>query len=190
MIIGITGGSGVGKSTASKVFEKKGFFVIDADKVAHSVMDKGSACLEEVVDFFGSDYLNPDGSLNRKMLGKTVFNNKDLLEELNKITHKYITKEIEFCAQSKENVIIDAAVLFESGLENMCDKTVFVSCSAEIRINRIMLRDDINYEYAKSRIDAQQKDDYYRQKCDFEIVNDGENNIDTKIEEILTCLKA
>lgn len=189
MIVGITGGSGVGKSTVSCEFEKKGFFVIDADKVAHLVMDKGTECLKEVIDFFGAEYLNADGSLNRKKLGGTVFNNKELLEKLNEITHKYIIKEIETLAYSRENVIIDAAVLFESGLENMCNKTLFVSCPQEIRVKRIMARDNVSEEYARSRIQAQHNDDYYRKKCDFEITNDGENNIETRVEEILACLK-
>ena len=190
MIIGITGGSGVGKSTVSKEFEIKGFFVIDADVVAHKVMDKGSECLKEVIDFFGSEYLNSDSTLNRKKLGTLVFNNKEMLGKLNEITHKYIIKEIEFCAQNKENVIIDAAVLFESGLFEMCEKTVFVSCPYDIRIQRIVARDNVKSDYAKSRIDAQQKDEYYKEKCDFEIINDGENNIEEKVEEILTWLKA
>ena len=102
MIIGITGGSGVGKSTVSKEFEKKGFFVIDADIVAHKVMDKGSECLKEVIDFFGSEYLNSDSTLNRKKLGTLVFNNKEMLDKLNEITHKYIIKAIEFSAKGKE----------------------------------------------------------------------------------------
>ena len=190
MIIGITGGSGVGKSTVSAEFEKRGFFVIDADRVAHRIMDKDTECLKEVIAFFGSEYLDCDGSLNRKKLGSLVFNNKGLLEELNKITHKYIVNEIELCAQNKEKVIIDAAVLFESDLRNMCEKTIFVSCPYDIRIKRIMARDNVSFDYAKSRIDAQKSDEYYRSKCDFEIINDGENYIVKNVEEILTCLKA
>ena len=190
MIIGITGGSGVGKSTVSAEFEKRGFFVIDADKVAHKVMDKGTECLKEVITFFGTEYLNDDGTLNRKKLGSLVFNNKEKLEKLNEITHKYIIKEIKFLSQKDENVIIDAAVLFESDLKNLCNKTIFVSCPFDIRVKRIMERDNITRTYAEDRINAQPKDDYYKQRCDFEITNDGDNDIVAKVEEILTCLKA
>lgn len=190
MIIGITGGSGAGKSTVSAEFEKRGFFVIDADKVAHQVMEKGTECLKETVAFFGEEYLNKDGTLNRKKLGSLVFNNKEMLDKLNEITHKYIIKEIKCLSQKSDNVVIDAAVLFESSLKEMCDKTVFVSCPFDIRVERIMARDKVSEKYAADRINAQKKDEYYRQKCDFEIVNDGDNNIEAEAEEILTCLKA
>lgn len=190
MIIGITGGSGVGKSTVSAQFEKNGFFVIDADKVAHKVMDQGTECLKEVTDFFGTEYLNGDGTLNRKKLGNLVFNNKEKLEKLNEITHKYITKEIVLLSEKNENTLIDAAVLFESGLNELCNKTIFVSCPFDVRVKRIMERDSITETYAKDRINAQQKDEYYRRLCDFEIINDGDNDIKVKTEEILTCLKA
>ncbi len=190
MIIGITGGSGAGKSTVSEEFRKKDFFVIDADKVAHQVMDKGTECLKEVTDFFGTEYLNFDGTLNRKKLGALVFNNKEMLEKLNEITHRHITEEIKNLMQNNENVIIDAAVLYESGLGDLCHKTIAVLCPSDIRIKRIMSRDRISEEYATSRIKAQQKDEFYKSKCDFEIINDGENNIEARVEEILTCLKA
>jgi len=190
MIIGITGGSGVGKSTVSEKFQKRGFLIVDADKIAHRVMDKGTDCLNEVISFFGREYLNSDGTLDRKKLGSLVFSNKELLERLNEITHKYIIKEIEFMVSNTPNAVIDAAVLFESGLEKMCSKTIFVSCPSDIRLERIMARDNIGREYAENRIKAQQSDEYYREKCDFEIVNDGDNDIEAEVEEILTCLKA
>lgn len=190
MIIGITGGSGVGKSTVSKEFEKRGFFVIDADKIAHQVMDKDTECLKEVIDFFGTEYLNSDGTLNRKKLGALVFNNKEMLEKLNKITHKYITEEIKDLSQIHDSVVVDAAVLLESGLGDMCQKNIAVLCPEDIRVKRIVARDNVSQEYAKSRIMAQQKDEFYRSKCDFEIINDGDNNIEARVEEILTCLKA
>lgn len=189
MIIGVTGGSGTGKSTVSDYLKKAGFYVIDADSVAHSVMESGSPCLNEVLDFFGNEYLNSDGSLNRKKLGSKVFEDKNLLEKLNEITHKYIIKEIEFLALKHPFVVIDAALLFESGLSKLCDKTIFVSCIKEIRIKRIMARDNVTEQYASSRINAQKDDDFYRQRCDFEIVNDGKQNIALKIEEIFACLK-
>lgn len=190
MIIGITGGSGTGKSTVSAEFEKRGYFVIDADKVAHRIMDKGTACLGEVTEFFGEEYLNSDGTLNRKKLGAKVFNDASLLEQLNKITHKYIRKEIEFLTQGKSLAVIDAALLFESGLDDLCEKAVFVSCPADIRIQRIVSRDGVDKDYAVSRINAQKPDEFYRKKCDFEIINDGKQDVALNVEEILTCLGA
>jgi len=189
MIIGITGGSGAGKSTVSSQFEKLGYFVIDADNVAHKVMDAGTSCLKEVIDFFGEKYLNPDGTLNRKKLGNKVFADKNMLDELNRITHKHIINEIKFLAQDKSLVIIDAALLFESGLNYMCNKTIFVSSSFAKRVERIVIRDNVSEDYAIRRINAQQKDDFYREKCDFEIKNDDDENLALRVEEILSCLK-
>lgn len=175
MIIGITGGSGGGKTTVSKEFEKAGFKIIDADEVAHRVMKKGTKCLEEVVDAFSEEYLTIDGELDRKKLGSLVFNCPEKLELLNSITHKHIINEIK--EEMTDKTVIDAIGLFETELYTLCDSTVFVYCPKEIRVKRIMERENINEEYALSRINAQKSDDYFKSKADFTVINDGEHNI-------------
>lgn len=175
MIIGITGGSGGGKTTVSKEFEKAGFKIIDADEVAHRVMKKGTKCLEEVVEAFSEEYLTIDGELDRKKLGSLVFNCPEKLELLNSITHKHIINEIK--EEMTDKTVIDAIGLFETELYTLCDSTVFVYCPKEIRVKRIMERENINEEYALSRINAQKSDDYFKSKADFTVINDGEHNI-------------
>lgn len=189
MVIGITGGSGAGKSTVSGKFEKYGFKIADADKIAHRVMEPGTSCLGEVVAYFGDGFLNQDGSLNRKKLGGVVFSDHKKLDALNKITHKYITDEVKKIISENENTIVDAAVLFESGINTFCDATVYAHCPEEVRIKRIMLRDGISEEYAKKRIKSQAEEGRYRELCNYTIVCDGVADVDKQIEEILNCLK-
>lgn len=175
MVIGITGGSGGGKTTVSKEFEKAGFKIIDADEVAHRVMEKGSKCLAEVVDAFSEKYLKEDGSLDRKRLGSLVFNNPEKLQLLNSITHKHIIEEIK--KEITDKTVIDAIGLFDTELYTLCDSTVFVYCPEDIRVKRIVEREGVSKEYAESRIKAQKDDGYFKSKADFTVINDGEHNI-------------
>ena len=104
MIIGLTGGSGCGKSCGARVFAKAGFVVLDFDKIAREVCSAGSECLEEIKIHFGNEIILPDGSLNRQALGAIVFADEKLLSILTKITHKYILKETD--ALIEEQVIV------------------------------------------------------------------------------------
>ena len=137
MVIGITGGSGAGKTTVSKEFINAGFNIIDADEVAHKVMEKGSLCLKEVIDVFSDEYLNEDGTLNRKKLGALVFNDPEKLALLNSITHKHIINNIK--EQITEKTVVDAIGLFDTELYTLCDSTIFVYCPKEIRVKRIII---------------------------------------------------
>ena len=94
MVVGLTGQTGAGKSTVSQVFAQNGFAVINADKIARVVVEKGSKCLDEISDFFGSRILNEDKTLNRKALAKIVFTDRSKLDSLNTIIYPYITGEI------------------------------------------------------------------------------------------------
>lgn len=175
MVIGITGGSGGGKTTVSKEFKRLGFNIIDADEVAHKVMEKGSTCLKDVIYTFGKEYLNEKGELDRKKLGALVFNNPDKLALLNSITHKHIISKIK--EQITDKTVIDAIGLFDTELYSLCDSTIFVYCPKEIRVKRIMEREGINESYAISRINAQKDDEYFKAKADFTVVNDGTEDI-------------
>ena len=138
-ILGVTGGTGSGKSTVCEYLKEKGAKIIDADIVAREIVMKGKPALFEIEEAFGSDVLFSDGSLDRKKLGKIVFASSEKLNILNGITHKYIIEEIKNrVSESDENlVIIDAALLFETELFKLCHKTVAVTADKKEREKRI-----------------------------------------------------
>jgi len=191
-IIGLTGGSGAGKSTVAKVFALHGARVIDGDIVARSVVEKGKPALVEIIDTFGKQVLLPEGSLNRAKLAKIVFSSQDALHKLNEITHKYITEEI--CAELKSAkepvVVIDAAALFESGINRLCDAVVCVTAEKEMRIKRIIARDNLTHQSAKERIEAQKDDSFYIKNSDFCIENNGdEQELFARAAQIINGVK-
>lgn len=175
-IIGLIGGSGAGKSSVSKEFQKWGAETIDGDQVARDIVLPGKPALLELVETFGTDILCPDGTLDRKKLAKIVFSNPGELHKLNLITHKYISEEIkkEIANCKKPLFVLDAAALVESGIHKMCDLIVFVNAEKETRITRIMARDGLTREEAERRVNAQKEDDFYRANSQFEIQNNGD----------------
>lgn len=184
MIIGLTGGSGTGKSTVSLWFEKRGYKIIDGDKLSRELTVKGSPVLEKITEEFGSEYLLPDGNLDRRALGGLVFTNEEARLKLNAILHPAITDEVKRQIAGTENAVIEGAAIHECDIWKLCDKCIFVSCPEKIRIERIVKRDNISYEYAKNRVTAQKSDDYYREICDIEIVNDGQKTLEQKLEDL------
>jgi len=175
MILGLTGGSGTGKSSACKFFKEKGFLIVDMDKVSRKVCQKGEPCLDEIVSFFGRGIIDENGELIRKKLGDIVFSDKEKLEILNKITHKYIINEAEiFISQNPgKDIVLDAAVLFESGADALCTHTLCVLGSFEKRLSRIMERDSLSEESARNRILSQPDDSFYTSRCDAVVYNNG-----------------
>lgn len=182
-VIGITGGSGCGKSYVSAELAKLGAAVIDCDKIAREVMEPGMPCLSEVAEFFGADVLE-NGCLNRKRLAEIVFSDKEKLAELNRISHKYILAGIyeKIEQETAEIIIIDGAVLIESGVG--CDVMIGVLADREIREKRIMERDGLTVEEARRRISAQKPDKFYLENCDFVVYNNNEINTDELMERI------
>lgn len=174
-IIGLTGPSGAGKSTVSRVFRSMGAHTVDADKTARVVVEKGKPALLEIQNVFGKTVMLSDGTLNRSALAKIVFNSPKDLHKLNMITHKYIAEEIKKEIESavERVVIIDAAVLFESSLNSICDCVVCVTAGREMRQRRIMARDGLSMKQAQERIDAQNSDDFYISRSDLHIENNG-----------------
>ncbi len=152
MIIGLTGRTGSGKTTASGVFSEQGAGIIDADAVAHEVLRKGGAAYKGVIETFGAGILSESGEIDRSLLGAEVFNNIKKLLKLNELTHSHILAEIKLriAASTRENTVIDAALLFESGLDEVCDLTVAVTAPESVRMSRIMERDRLSAASAKA----------------------------------------
>lgn len=173
-VFGITGGSGSGKTTVSNLFRAFGAEVIDCDVLSRETTAPGSSCLSEIVNEFGLAVLMPDGSLNRRSLGKIVFENKDKLKILSKITHKYIYERVCLMIKSSSNDIIgiDGAVIIGSAVESLCECMVCVIANDEIRKKRIMQRDNISEQAAAERLYSQKSNNFYIENSDYIVYND------------------
>ena len=164
MIIGITGGSGCGKTTLLNLIAEHGGLVLDCDAIYHELLKTDQAMLSAIDDRFPG--VMEDGVLNRKKLGTIVFADKQALLDLNAITHAAVKKEVLHRLESQPKLAaIDAIGLFEGNLAELCDVTVAVTAPTEDRVNRLMNRDGISQEYARSRIAAQHDDRWFREKC-------------------------
>ena len=190
-VVGLTGQSGSGKTTVSAGFAAAGFMVINADIIARQVMEKGQPCLEETVGHFGREILLPDGSLDRKLLGKIVFSDRKSLDELNGICYKYINRMVEdmiseYGRQGGEYVLLDAPTLFEAGEDKLCDVIVSVTADKELRLKRITERDKISESAADERFSSQHDTDFFRSRSDYIIENNGSvQELKHRAEEII-----
>lgn len=176
-LIGITGGSGGGKTTALDVLRSMGALTIDCDRLYHELLESDDALLSELEGAFPAAFA--DGALDRKKLGAVVFANPDALARLNGITHKYVGAEMDrrlrdFAANEGAVAVIDAIALIESGFDSRCDAVVAVLAPEEVRIERLMKREGLTREYAKLRVSAQKPDSYYRENCGYILENSGD----------------
>ncbi len=189
IVYGLTGKTGAGKSTVALALKEKGFYIIDGDIIARHITDKGKPALKELSDFFGKDIINPDGTLHRKLLASRAFSSKENTAKLNEITHPHICAEfLEEIERAKkegyEKALIDAAAILESDCKRLCDKIIVVTAPADIRLERILLRDGITREQALTRMNAQRDDEYYFSRADIIVRNYPPYEISEQIKEI------
>lgn len=172
MIIGITGGTGCGKTTLLNLVRQQGGLVLDCDAIYHELLRSDAQLLCAIATRFPGTVEN--GVLQRKRLGAIVFSDETALQDLNAITHSAIKAEVIRRLESKpELAAIDAIALLESGLAELCDVTVAVTAPTEDRVRRLMVRDGISEEYARNRIAAQHEEVWFREKCDYILENSG-----------------
>lgn len=183
--IGLTGPTGAGKGFVGEELKKRGFKIIDCDYYVRKAEEKGSPVLEELAAEFGDDILT-DGELNRRLLAQRAFESKEKTDALNRIVHP---KVIELCRQQADGLcVLDAPQLFEANAQDDCYKVITVVAPDEMRLERILKRDNLTARQAFIRMNAQFDNDYYIKRSDYVIYNDGRdiiNQIDKIMEAIL-----
>lgn len=172
VVLGITGGTGAGKTSALRAVEDLGGMVIDCDAVYHQMLVSDEALRRDIHNAFPSAF-DREGVLDRQKLGQEVFSDKERMAQLNDIVYRHVIPEVNrlLSEGTASLYAIDAINLLEGGLDQLCDRTVAVTAPMELRVRRIMARDSITEQYARLRISAQKPDEYYRGKCDCELNN-------------------
>ena len=175
IVLGLTGGTGAGKTSALNAIRELGGEIIDCDAVYHEMLDDDQE-LRNTINAAFPGVFGADGKLNRQKLGQEVFAKKERLDKLNAIVFRFLIPELERRLDSAPDGLyaIDAINLIESGLDRLCDRTIAVTAPTELRVRRIMARDNISEQYARLRISAQKPDEFYRSKCDLELNNGAE----------------
>ena len=174
-IIGITGPTGAGKTTALHALADLGAAVIDCDGVYHDLTENSAPMLDELRRRFGDGIFDSDGALQRKVLGTIVFGDEGSLADLNAITHRYVNDEVDrrldqARGEGRPAAAVDAIALLDSDLRDKCHCTVAVTAPDEVRVRRIMARDGIGEEYARLR-----PVEYFEHNSDYTLRNDGED---------------
>ena len=170
VVLGITGGTGAGKTSVLDVIREMGGVVV-CDAVYHEMLN-GSEEMRNTINAVFPGVFDADGKLNRQKLGEEVFSRRERLARLNDIVYHFVVPEVERRLGKDTGLYaIDAINLLESGISELCDKTIAVTAPTELRVRRIMARDGISEQYARMRITAQKPDEYYRTKCDCELTN-------------------
>ncbi len=183
VIIGLTGGSGCGKSTVAQLLCEHGAAWIDTDAIYHDMISSDTPCTRALAKAFGNGILQTDGAVDRRALAALVFEDtpsgREALALLNRITHAYVKAECEsllrrYHGQNQHIVVLDVPLLYESNMDTMCNITVAVLAPIETRVRRIMVRDGISEDAAKKRINAGQADEYYKERTSRIIDNTGD----------------
>ena len=172
LVVGITGPTGAGKTSALRALEQLHGYVLDCDAIYHEMLRTDDALRQDITAAFG-DVFTPDGTLDRQKLGTLVFGDAAQLQRLNTIIYTHLPRELHrrMDASPAPVIGIDAINLVESGLSRLCDRTLAVIAPAEDRVRRIMARDGIGEAYARLRVAAQKDDDFYRTHCTDVLVN-------------------
>ncbi|MFZ2313212.1 MAG: dephospho-CoA kinase [Methylobacter sp.] len=175
--VGLTGGIGCGKTTVAKVFAKLNIPVIDADEIAHQLVEKGQPALDQIQQEFGTDILNPDGSLNRKKLSERIFSDLKQKQKLESILHPliYKTMQSEIEQLNAPYCVICIPLLFETDMVHFVDRVLVVDCPVEMQIERVKNRDHLTIERIQSIINNQISRELRKEKADDLIDNSVTN---------------
>ncbi len=175
--IAVTGGAGSGKTSVCSRLKEWGLNVISSDTLAREVVAPGTDAFKNIINYFGKKVLLPDGDLNRSMLRRIITGDDVARSALERFVHPEITKLVQLkIAQAEQDgerfVLVEVPLLFELGIQDRFDVVVLISAKRELRIQRLMQRDNISKKEAKDLLDVQMTDAEKMQKSDFIIKND------------------
>lgn len=188
-IIGLTGGIGSGKTTVSKIFETFGAAVYNSDLRAKKIQDENHAAISGLKKLFGENIYSKDGILDRKKVASMVFSDEIMLQKLNALIHPLVFEDFSnFCKinTEKKAVVLESAILIESGFFKRVDFSVLVTADLETRINRTVMRDRVTKEQVLSRMKNQMSDIKKKEFCQYEIINNGSlDEVENQVKIIL-----
>lgn len=192
-ILGITGPSGAGKTTLTNILRNNyKAYTIDADEVAKKLSNNNQTeYFRQMVKLFGNDVVKEDGNLDRKRVATIIYNNEEKRNSLNKLTFQYVVDEItdqikEVRKQDYDYIGIDVPLLYEAKMEKICDCVIAVVAEDNEKITRICKRDNISPELAKQRLEIQKDNEFFAQKANFVIYNDGSiEKLEKSLKEII-----
>ncbi|MBT3207020.1 MAG: dephospho-CoA kinase [Bacteroidetes bacterium] len=190
--VGITGGIGSGKSIVCEIFKQLGIVVFQADLAAKQIINNNEQVKLELISKFGIEIYNDLGEINKTEFAKNIFNNQKNLQTVNSIIHPIVKLNFDEVAKKHNNkkyIIKEAAILFESGAYKELDKIITVSAPLEIRIKRVIERDNTERQLVIDRIKNQISEEERIEKSDFVIVNDEKNLLVPQILSIDKILK-
>ncbi len=185
LIIGLTGGIGSGKSTVATIFSKLNVPIYDSDTRAKTLLNTNQELITKVKDLFGKDIYDQDNHIKREELAKLVFNNATKLQQLNAIVHPAVKEDTKIWQElHKDNkyVIKESAILFETGIYKDMYKNILVIAPLELRIQRVMHRDNATKEQVEARINKQMRDEEKMNLADYIIINDESISL---VEQVL-----
>jgi dephospho-CoA kinase len=191
IIVGITGGIGTGKSVVTTILSTMGYPVYDSDSEAKNIMLREPQVIRELQQAFGDDLFD-NGQLNRQRLAGEVFSNANRLQQLNNIVHPAVKNHFRRWVQTQSGspiVFLESAILFESGFDNETGKIVLITTPEEIRIQRVMERDQCTREQIRQRIAQQWPEERKVKLTDFIIVNDGKQPLLRQTEQMISELQ-
>ncbi len=178
-ILGVTGGTGCGKTVVCRILKEQGGKIIDADKITRRLQEPGEAVYEEIKQHFGEEIILPDGNIDRKKLGAIIFSDKTQRGILNNIVHTRVSTEIKKRIEKYEAqgdvpfVVLDVPIPVEEGFFDTANCIWAVIANNDIRISRIMKRMGITESEAEARVNAQMSNREYEDIADVAIVNEG-----------------
>lgn len=195
LVLGLTGGIATGKSTADHFFRQKNIPVIDADEIAHSLLEVDEPGYLAIKKHFGDAYFRDDRSLDRAKLGQLVFNDHHKLEELDAITHPLVFKEIKRQIKVEKQkktplIVLDIPLLFESNAQKYCDRILVITSSEKVELKRLKKRNNLTTDEALARIHSQMPLKEKEAQASYVVDNTGTiNELEEKLNQVLVAIK-